>query len=365
MKCDHKSFVELIWGPPGTGKTRTVSVLLWCLLRLRYRTLACAPTNVAIAEVASRVQKLVKESFETVRRSDDLFCCLGDILVFGNMGSTSSDIEEIFLDYRVKKLVECFGEANGWNRCFTSMIDFLEDCVSQYQIFCENEQVCKKENTNELEACKSESKSFLEFVRGRFGYTAIQVKRCVSIICTHVPKSFIMEHNFRNMARLVGLLDSFEMKLFEENLSSEELEELSNQRVVEATSVFVNESRLLHLRNKCLCEMRALKHSLEQLDLPSATNRGSIEEFCFRMASLIFCTASNSYRLRLVAMQPLQLLVIDEAAQLKESESIIPLHLSSIRHAILIGDECQLPAMVNSNVRNCFFAHWTLVIIIY
>ncbi|KAI3778696.1 hypothetical protein L2E82_08079 [Cichorium intybus] len=40
----------------------------------------------------------------------------------------------------------------------------------------------------------------------------------------------------------------------------------------------------------------------------------------------------------------------DEAAQLKEAESTIPLQLRGIKHAILIGDECQLPATVKSNV---------------
>ncbi|KAK3222798.1 hypothetical protein Dsin_009823 [Dipteronia sinensis] len=49
-------------------------------------------------------------------------------------------------------------------------------------------------------------------------------------------------------------------------------------------------------------------------------------------------------------MEPLYFLVIDEAAQLKESESTIPLKLKGIKHAILIGDECQLPAMVESSV---------------
>jgi senataxin len=49
-------------------------------------------------------------------------------------------------------------------------------------------------------------------------------------------------------------------------------------------------------------------------------------------------------------MKPVNLLVIDEAAQLKECESVIPLQLPGISHAILVGDECQLHAMVRSNV---------------
>ncbi|KAF8407480.1 hypothetical protein HHK36_006614 [Tetracentron sinense] len=59
---------------------------------------------------------------------------------------------------------------------------------------------------------------------------------------------------------------------------------------------------------------------------------------------------SSSYNLHLVVKEPLDLLVIDEAAQLKECESAIPLQFPGIRHAILIGDEFQLPATVNSKI---------------
>ncbi|KAM0832855.1 hypothetical protein ACQ4PT_064636 [Festuca glaucescens] len=46
----------------------------------------------------------------------------------------------------------------------------------------------------------------------------------------------------------------------------------------------------------------------------------------------------------------LDLLIVDEAAQLKECETLIPLLLPGIRQAVFIGDEYQLPAMVKSNI---------------
>jgi senataxin len=49
-------------------------------------------------------------------------------------------------------------------------------------------------------------------------------------------------------------------------------------------------------------------------------------------------------------MNNIQFLVIDEAAQLKECESAIPLQLPGLRRGILVGDERQLPAMVRSKV---------------
>ncbi|KAK3222356.1 hypothetical protein Dsin_009381 [Dipteronia sinensis] len=168
MHCNHKSSVELIWGPPGTGKTKTVSILLFNLLKMRCRTLVCAPTNVAITEVASRVLKLVKESFEADSGRDTLLCPLGDILLFGNTErlKLNAEVEEIYLDYRIKKLQECFGQLTGWRHCFTSMSDFLEDCVSQYHIFLENELMKKREKHNENEIKEEESTNRTDWSKG-------------------------------------------------------------------------------------------------------------------------------------------------------------------------------------------------------
>ncbi|KAK2992171.1 hypothetical protein RJ640_000807, partial [Escallonia rubra] len=352
IKCNHRSYMELIWGPPGTGKTRTVSMLLLSLLRLKSRTLTCAPTDVAITEVASRVLKLMKESFQTQFPNCAQFCCLGDILLFGNMDQVAFNVEEIHLDYRVEKLVECFGPVTGWKHCVTSMIEFLDGVVSKYQMFCRNQLMYEEQHIPEFEASKVQSKSFLEFARDCYKSAASALKRCISILCTHVPKSIILEHNFQHMVSLVAILDSFETLLFRDGVASEELKEVfRNQWVVEMpVHDFPEKSTLASIRSKCRRVLTTLFCSLDGLGLPSVTNKGLIVEFCFQAASSIFCTASSSYKLRSVAMDPIRLLVIDEAAQLKECESIVPLQLPCIKHAILIGDECQLPAMISSTV---------------
>ena len=359
IKCGHKPTVELIWGPPGTGKTKTVGVMLFSLLRMNCRVLACAPTNVAIKEVASRVLMLVRESFEAEEK-DALFCCLGDILIFGNKDrlKLDSDIEEIYLDYRVKRLAECLGPLTGWRHCLTSMRDFLESCVSEYDVFVENEMIKPKEMTkqkecsNQDESGKAEIIAFVEFVRDRFKSTASSLRRCMSVFCTHFPRRFILEQNFTNMLILVDLLDYLEISLFRDNITTEELEEVFSQKDggEEFCESMVGMPSLKNTRSKCLCVLKTLQHSLAELDLPSVLNDDSMVEFCFQRASLIFCTASTSYKLHSVAMEPLDLLVIDEAAQLKECESTIPLQLPGLNHAILVGDQCQLPAMVHSKV---------------
>ena len=48
---------------------------------------------------------------------------------------------------------------------------------------------------------------------------------------------------------------------------------------------------------------------------------------------------------------PLDVLIVDEAAQVRECELVIPLRLHWLKHVILVGDDCQLSAMVKSKVR--------------
>ena len=45
-----------------------------------------------------------------------------------------------------------------------------------------------------------------------------------------------------------------------------------------------------------------------------------------------------------------RLVLIDEVAQLQECESAIPLHLPGVQNVVLVGDERQLPSMVQSKV---------------
>ncbi|KAE8038055.1 hypothetical protein FH972_010601 [Carpinus fangiana] len=340
---NHKSAVELIWGPPGTGKTKTISALLFTLLRMECKTLTCAPTNAAITEVASRTLKLVKESFKTDIGIDTLFFPLGDILLFGNKErlQLDSEIEEIHLDYRVRKLTDCLSPLTGWSHCFASMIRLLEDCVSQYKIFIS----------------KRKYNSFLDFLRKRFVSTSSSIKNCILVFCTHLPKKYVLKQNFQNMVSLIGLLEGFETLLFQDNVESQGVEELfsCSELAADISESFMDIPFLLYKRRReCLSALRSalrtLNFSFNELHLPRVLNKQSIAKYCLQKASLLFCTASSSYKLHSVAMKPLSILVIDEAAQLKECESTIPLQLPGLGHAILFGDECQLPAMVESNI---------------
>lgn len=129
-----KTCVKLIWGPPGTGKTKTVATLLFALLNLGCKTVVCAPTNTAVAEVASRLLVLFKGSSS----SEHSTYGLGDIVLAGNRGrmgidSKNEDLLDVFLDHRISKLKELLSPLTGWKQSLELFIEFLEDPESLYK----------------------------------------------------------------------------------------------------------------------------------------------------------------------------------------------------------------------------------------
>ncbi|KAK7400973.1 hypothetical protein VNO78_12282 [Psophocarpus tetragonolobus] len=343
INCDHNSVVKLIWGPPGTGKTRTLGTLLFALMKIKYRVLVCASTNVAIKEVVSRVVNIMKESHS--KESGDLFCSLGEVLLFGNHErlKVGEDVEDVYLDHRVEKLSKCFSPSTGgFISCLRSMIHLLEHCVSEYH--------------KELEKEERRPQSFLLYLRDKFHEAMLTLQSCISILCTHVPTSHLSKQNNKKLVFLNEALESFEDLLFQNNVLFEGLEYLFARKNLpwEASVSFNGDAcRLLKKRAVCLNALMGVEDSLDEILLVKSSNINTIKEFCFETSSLIFSTASGSVKLHHLNMKkPLNIVVIDEAAQLKDCESMIPLLLPGISHAILVGDERQLPAMVRSNVSN-------------
>jgi len=344
IDCNHNTAVKLIWGPPGTGKTRTLGTLLFGLLKMKYRVLVCASTNVAIKEVATRVVNIMKKAHS--KESGDLFCYMGEVLLFGNNErlKIGEDVEDIYLDHRVHELTKClFDSTTGFRYCLKSMIELLECCVSHFQL-----EVKLKRN----------SKSFLDFLREKFQSATRPLRSCIYILCTHLGRS-LLKHNLRKLECLNEAIESFQDYLFQSNLHSKELERLFTYKSLPEMASWSFDSAAYTLYMKriaCLNALRTVKNSIHEFMLIKSHSYDSIREFYFQTSSLIFCTASGSQKLHSLTVEPFNILVIDEAAQLRECESMIPLLLPGINNAILVGDELQLPSMVRSNVCNHYQA---------
>ncbi|XP_058787781.1 uncharacterized protein LOC131662104 [Vicia villosa] len=416
-ECSHKNTVKLIWGPPGTGKTKTASSLLFSLLKRRCKTLTCAPTNVAVLELTSRFLRIITKSL------DYLTYGLGDIVLFGNRKrmriDNLDDLLDIFLDYRVSILSKCFAPLSGWKHHLELMIWLLESPEKQYLEYLNSEvkrdyeiddyDDCLKEEKEVLAIAnqqtnqekkniyyrdpniskqnewkrivnntlrenrlffKEENKSkygkqekkgciflengikrltFHEFVKKELNSIRMQMRTFAVQMCTHLPTSFV---SLRVVKSLFECLDWLEV------LSTI----LSNHSITDkgfklALATFYTDEcklgsstwqyKLDMTRKECLKRLKSLR---DLLILPDFFDENSIKSFCFKTSRMIFCTASSSSRLHAEGLGRLEMLVIDEAAQLKECESNIPLQLPGLRHVVLIGDEKQLPALVKSEI---------------
>ncbi|XP_058179714.1 uncharacterized protein LOC131298335 isoform X2 [Rhododendron vialii] len=438
-QCRHQNTVKLIWGPPGTGKTKTVASLLLVLFRIKCRTLTCAPTNIAVLGVTSRLMSLVSRELKY-----DTYG-LGDIVLFGNGERMKiddhEDLFDVFLDYRVAALSSCLAPDSGWKHNVESMMCLLKNAEKMYRLYLKEEKKKKKEEEEEEETGfgkrmvinnqdkgahiygqdlndvdkkgiwrreivqtlkenkKTEKKkkkepskrrgklkgderdekgnstpskkernvkndgdpmTFEEFFLKRFKRIGNQLSFCIRNLYTHMPTSFISLEVVKNMIKALDLLKTIET-MYTRAVANKGLKEVLNG--VDEVGYMIKHYRKLSCKTECI---QILKFVSETLDLPEFTGFCQIWSFCLQNASLIFCTASSSAKLPVSkenfipkkssaklhteGMRPLELLVIDEAAQLKECESAIPLQLSGLRHAILIGDERQLPAMVQSKI---------------
>ncbi|XAR73623.1 hypothetical protein NMG60_11007658 [Bertholletia excelsa] len=411
-ECRHQNTVKLIWGPPGTGKTNTVASLLFALLRIKCRTLTCAPTNVAVLGVSKRLVSFVGDSLEY-----DTYG-FGDIVLFGNGERMKiddhEDLFDVFLDHRISILASCFAPMTGWRSSVESMICLLENPQELYKKYLEEHEETKEDDEEDEEeedddddddennmteeereeeaernsenrklngvedfiqtddknvwrkatvkALKENKKkkkradrksqlnidsilTFEEFFKKKFKFLGSNLMFCISSLYTHMPTCFISVEVVKKMISAVGLL-----KVIGAFLLASAAADAGLTRVIRNEEVENESKKYKNLRLAKMESLEILKSLRDTIEVPKFTGRYQIRNFCLQNARLIFCTASSSAKLYTEGMPPIELLIIDEAAQLKECESTIALQLSGLRHAILIGDELQLPAMVQSEI---------------
>ncbi|KAL7611605.1 hypothetical protein Lser_V15G07034 [Lactuca serriola] len=345
-ECHHQETVKLIWGPPGTGKTKTVGCLLFALFKMKCRTLTCAPTNNAVLEVASRFMSLVKGSLEYETYG------FGDIVLFGKGERMKIDgfpeLYQVFLDNRISVLACCLSPTFGWRSKANSIVQLLKYPQDEYKLY-----LCDKRNVDdeasdddEWEICENEGLkdvhgkvivyekvlkikeklSFEDYIKEKFNILEEKLTTMFKSMYTHMPTSCLTLQLAKKMMRVITLLSNTLQGV-----------EISEENMVPMNELVVMKKELFQVLDQVLRETVSFPNDQE------------IGNFCLENACLIFCTASSSIRLHALETN-VELLVVDEAAQLKECESVIPLQLSGLRDVILIGDEMQLPAMVGSPI---------------
>ncbi|RLN09516.1 hypothetical protein C2845_PM11G29970 [Panicum miliaceum] len=249
------------------------------------------------------------------------------------------DLEKIFMDSRVRRLQPCLMQGTGWTQSLSSMLQLLEHPLVQYDKYVEDIE------NEKMELVKEENVVTNELVRR---------KKNLRVQETSSNKEKVQKLQKKLQEIQKELVQSEPDEQLQALFKSDEDRNRSLFRNLVSQAQAVVRFELKEARSFCV-EM--LWHLSVRFELPDMFDTRSIEDFLLQRTKSLLCTASNAYRL--LGQQkadPFEVLVVDEAAQLKECESLIALQLPGVCLAVLIGDEFQLPALVKSEVcRNAGF----------
>ena len=305
LKLD--SGIQLVQGPPGTGKTTMVVGLLELLIQ-QGRTLVCAPSNKAVQILAERFASEYRLIPAILAGVEDKIPKDNSILRQMFIHTWGSEKLEVIANL-MENLWTLFPSplfvGSAKNR-----VKKIEDAILQMNMMTEDFIALlpdfKKYNLNILTDTHIES-----FTRKATQYIRHMTEKGMPLAKKRV---FISKKDLDNPEKL------------DPNLIS-----------------FFDEARAI------LSETASLLSQLE-LTLNLRINDDSstgLEAELLNQSSIIFTTLSVSGRKRLQEMQPVNALVVDEAGQALEAETLIPL-VTRPRKCLLIGDTNQLPATVIS-----------------
>ncbi|RCV35094.1 hypothetical protein SETIT_7G212000v2, partial [Setaria italica] len=287
-------------------------------------------------------------------------------------------LSAVFLDSRAKRLLPCFMPNTGWRHCLCSLIDLLENSATKYQLYIENiiEQESSKKDNHEQNSKESEHQDveqtlmvppFKHYLKDDYNKLSENLYDCIDILYNDHPRNSETGRSFQCMLEVLelikiiyGLINSNndDGDLWSDELLESKIEDNGNPDIwpEQLASVRINSCNKLKFslaRSLCVQELRYLCMNLE---LPNYYSERPVQQYLLARTKCILCTVSSSFRLYNVPMGNSSsnicglLLIVDEAAQLKECEILIPLQLPGLKQAVFIGDEYQLPALVKSKI---------------
>lgn len=289
--------IQLIQGPPGTGKTTTIIQLLKLECAKSSRILVSAPSNKAVQILAER---FIKECPEFVA----IFAGVEDKI------PDNSIVEQIFVHTWKKRMQDCAAE--------------LLQAISTLQIIFLAEQTKDKEKIVEKQLSILKPQQIIK-------WKTIALKLSQDFIYLFKQISFYA----------LPFLKEFDQKTQEFLMMLQAYQELmpDSDKIFEPIPEWLDEQR----KN---ISILASTLSWLQMALQNKSD-DEVELMLLNQSQIIFATLSVSGRKSFKNMKNIDVLVVDEAGQAVEAETLIPLQCKP-KKWLLVGDIKQLPATVIS-----------------
>jgi len=323
--------ITLLQGPPGTGKTTTITTLVRLLARLlRKRVLVCAPSNKAVLVLAERLYR----------------DCPDVSMVFVGVEGKVSDV-------LLPVALHSFGP---------QLVVLCTRAILAFETWLQT-QVALEEGSNKVEKREESVDDLAAQLEGLLAITDTATANTTAVLPTPPmslqTRATITQHlqtilgdlytlNTRLQAFpcLMGLSEPHIVPLIKCFRTMQTFHEEHSHRM----SVLKFHQKNHRLWEKvCHAQETFCREVREVVDV----DKGVLAE-----AQVIFCTLSVAGRRQLiegVGRGTVDVLVVDEAGQSVEAETLIPLQHFP-KQVLLVGDTKQLPATVTSRqAKDCAF----------
>jgi hypothetical protein len=327
LRCPHINAPEVLWGPPGSGKTEISATVLHSLVEWKFRVLVCDPSEKHIMRFLHK--------FETLFPSFNL----SDMLVLNDMNGVekSNSFANLSLETRVQELYCCTYTWRSWIKELSLVLEMKPYC----QDSCYHEgRICKAKNL--MVFC-------LESFRQKISALILDVRKCSKDLIRSLSGKCLLDNDVANIKNLMTELSQLKNLILNNSLTSSDvhwafefssslhLAEVANRDIAE----LMNAKRM-----SCLKLMDILINSFE---FPMLEDRNKLEDFYLGHSRIIICTPSCSSRLIHLKLTLFDTLLVDDASQIKEADLLIPLSMTT-KHVFLLGDHLDLQATVKSEV---------------
>ncbi len=328
-----ESGLHCLLGPPGTGKTTTIVALLGNLCHTNKRVLVCAPSNKAVQVLAERfIEKypMGKKKAILAGVEQKLTPCLRPIFVHGvvenKLNSILSAVSKLQRSYNhyLDKIAANTGNMKPGNGSSATKQSKPKQAnsVSFWDYFSSSlttETMNAAQDLNKL--VKLFSKISAHNVRIRTNINSLTYFQNTRTYCQQVKKT---------------ITDILSFTRGQKDISVPWL----NQKTTD--------NKLRQLMDALGIYLLRLKDSLANGKLTHIDRE--VELFLLNRATVVFCTLCVSGRTNMhsIASQ-FDFLIIDEAAQAVEAETLIPMMFKPTK-CLLVGDTKQLPAVVISKL---------------
>jgi superfamily I DNA and/or RNA helicase len=290
--------LQLVQGPPGTGKT-TMVISLLKLLSEQGRVLVCAPSNKAVHILANRFTERFPE-IPSILVGDE-----------SKIGEDNINLNRIFI--------------HSWRSLSGEIIANFKKEISGLLPRKLFERIAIDEVKERIDKAISIMKEQETKLRKQLSGFFIEFEADLQAL-----------HNAASEYEKVMVEKREEfVKITQEN---------SKKIVINVDDLFDFSKKVGKILNKIETSLNNLQRLLEEKILSESSG---LEARLLNNSRVIFSTLSVSGRKLLKEMQSVNALIVDEAGQATEAETLIPLFLKS-KKCLLIGDTKQLSSIAKT-----------------